>query len=396
MTRYVILRYHEIGLKGKNRPFFVEALVRNVRRATQGLGVRRVWPGYGWVGVELEDAADWDTVHAALFTVFGIAKMSLAHRMPLDVEKMKEAVRPFVLERRFSTFRVSTNRGDKSFPLTSPEVNADIGAFVKDLTGARVDLSNPEMTLHIDIMSREAYFYFDPQPGPGGLPVGTAGRVACLLSGGIDSPVAAYRMMKRGCRITFIHFHSFPLVDGSSRDKALELVDVLDRYQGNSRLYLVSFANVQQNILLAVPPAYRVVLYRRFMLRIAEKIARLEGAEALVTGDSLGQVASQTLQNIGAIEAVVEKLPVFRPLIGMDKTEIIDQAERIKTFSISILPDQDCCTLFVPRHPVTRYTDAEALEWEKALDVEVLVQAAVAKADLRLYEPEAAPTRSRT
>jgi thiamine biosynthesis protein ThiI len=388
MTRYVILRYHEIGLKGKNRPFFVDALVRNVRRAAQGLGVRRVWQGYGWVGAELDDTADWERVRAALFTVFGIVKMSLAHRLPLDIEKMKETVRPFVLERRFSSFRVATTRGDKSFPMTSPEVNAALGAFVKDLTGARVDLTTPDMTLYVDIMSREAYFYFDPQPGPGGLPVGTAGRVACLLSGGIDSPVAAYRMMKRGCRVTFIHFHSFPLVDGSSRDKALELVDILDKYQGRSRLYLVSFAQVQQNILLAVPPAYRVVLYRRFMLRIAEKIARQENAEALVTGESLGQVASQTLQNIGAIEAVVEKLPVFRPLIGMDKTEIIEQAEAIRTFPISILPDQDCCTLFVPRHPVTRYTDAEAAELEKALDVDGLVDAAVGQADLRLYEPE--------
>lgn len=384
MARYVVLRYHEVGLKGKNRPFFLDHLVRNVRRATQRLGVRRVWRGQGMVGVALEEEAEWEAVREALGAVFGVVKMSPAWRVPPDMEKLKEAVGAAVRERPFDSFRVTTSRSDKSFPRTSQEVNVELGAFLQAQTGARVDLTHPETTVYVDILPKEVYYYFDPLPGPGGLPVGTGGRVACLLSGGIDSPIAAYRMLKRGCRAAFIHFHSFPLVDRSSCDKAVELVELLDRYQGGSRLYLVPFAEVQKRILLSVPPPYRVVLYRRFMLRIAERLAQREGAGALVTGESLGQVASQTLANIAAIGAVAS-LPVLRPLIGMDKVEIVQQAMQVGTFPISILPDQDCCTLFVPKHPATRCSAAQAAAMEEALDVEGLVRGAVAGVEVRDY-----------
>jgi len=333
------------------------------------------------IGVALEERADWEAVREALGTVFGVVKMALALRVPPDLERLKEAIGRAVAERRFSSFRITTARSDKSFPLTSQEVNVELGAFVQGRTGARVDLTHPEMTVYVDILPKEAYYYFDPLPGPGGLPVGTGGRVACLLSGGIDSPIAAYRMLKRGCQVTFIHFHSFPLVDASSREKAVELVDLLDRHQGGSRLYLVPFAEVQKRIIVSVPPPSRVVLYRRFMLRIAERLAERERAGALVTGDSLGQVASQTLENIAAIDAVAS-LPIFRPLIGMDKVEIIQQAVGVGTYPISILPDQDCCTLFVPKHPATRLTEAQAAALETPLDVEELVRIAVEEAEL--------------
>lgn len=383
--RYVLLRYHEVGLKGKNRPYFIKHLVRNVQRVTRGLGVQRVWPGHGMIGVALTDEADWDTVRAALGTVYGVVKMSLAHRVPRDLEKIKEAIGEAIQDRSFKSFRITTSRADKQFPISSTEINVQLGSYVQELTGAKVTLKNPEETIYVDIMPREAYYYFDPLPGAGGLPVGTGGQVAALLSGGIDSPIAAQRMMRRGCRVSFVHFHAFPLVDGSSRDKAIELVELLDKYQGRSRLYLVPFAEVQKRIIVNVPPAYRVVLYRRFMVRIAERLAEREKAYALVTGESLGQVASQTLENIAVVDSVASR-PVFRPLIGMDKTEIIAQAEKTGTFPISILPDQDCCTLFVPKHPVTRSTEAEVAPLEAALDVEALVEMAVNAVEVRDFD----------
>ena len=217
-------------------------------------------------------------------------------------------------------------------------------------TGAAVDLRGAEIDLRVDVREREAYVYVESVSGAGGLPVGSSGHVAALLSGGIDSPVAAARMFRRGCTVEFVHFHSFPLVDGSSRDKARDLVRLLDDSQFGSRLHLVPFADAQRQIVAAVNPAYRVVAYRRFMVRVAEEIARRVGALALVTGESIGQVASQTVENVATIDAVAG-MPVLRPLIGMDKQEIINEARHIGSFDISILPDEDCCSLFVPRHP---------------------------------------------
>ena len=280
---------------------------------------------------------------------------------------------------------ISRKLAELNIPLTSQEVNTKLGKFIQEETGTSVSLKNPDLTIYVDILPRTLYFYSDPLPGAGGLPVGTGGEVGTLLSGGIDSPVAAQRMMKRGCRVVFIHFHAFPLVDGSSRDKAIELVEVLNEYQGQSRLYLVPFAEVQKHVIVSAPPAYRVVLYRRFMVRIAEQIALQEKAQALITGESLGQVASQTLENITVVDSVTEK-PIFRPLIGMDKTEIIQQAINIGTYPISILPDQDCCTLFVPKHPVTRSNEAQIKPIEADLDVESLVHLAMNNLEIRDYD----------
>jgi thiamine biosynthesis protein ThiI len=274
---------------------------------------------------------------------------------------------------------VSARRADKRFPLTSPQVEREVGGRIKQARGWKVDLGAPELTIYLELLTDEAFYFFDKERGAGGLPTGTAGRVACLLSGGIDSPVAAHRMMKRGCTVTFIHFHSYPILSRASQEKARELVTLLTKWQHRSRLYLVAFGDIQQQVVLAVPGPMRVVVYRRLMLRIAERIARARHAQALVTGEVVGQVASQTLENLSVIGNVAT-LPVFRPLIGMDKDEITAEAVRIGTYPISIIPDQDCCTLFTPRNPLTRARLADVEAAEQALPVEDLVGRAVREA----------------
>jgi thiamine biosynthesis protein ThiI len=259
-----------------------------------------------------------------------------------------------------------------------------LGDLIRERSGARVDLNHADLDLHVETMTEDAFVYADLFPGSGGLPVGTAGRVVVLMSGGIDSPVATWRMMKRGCRTTLVHFHSFPLVEGRSREKAQELAEILNAYQYDTRLLLVSFAEIQKRIILTVPGPLRVVAYRRFMVRIAEAIARKEGARALVTGESLGQVGSQTLPNIATVDEVAG-MPIFRPLIGFDKQEIIEQAEAINTFKTSILPDEDCCTLFVPKSPSTAVRSEEIVAYENDMDIDEMVAEAAKTAETFEY-----------
>jgi tRNA uracil 4-sulfurtransferase len=273
----------------------------------------------------------------------------------------------------FDSFRIETQRGDKTFPLTSPEINRQLGAAVKEKSGARVDLEKPEFTVTVEILPRDAFFGFNKIAGAGGLPVGASGRVVALISGGFDSPVAAYRMMQRGCRIIFVHFHSVPYQDKTSQEKVRQLIQLLTRHQFTSRLYLVPFGEIQRQIVAAVARPLRVVLYRRMMLRIAEAIARQEKAKALITGESLGQVASQTLDNMAVIQQAA-RLPILRPLVGMDKQEIIDQSRRVGSFEISSIPDQDCCQLFVPKHPATKARFADVEHDEAAFDINELLR----------------------
>jgi thiamine biosynthesis protein ThiI len=252
-----------------------------------------------------------------------------------------------------------------------------------------VNLEHPEVEIVVEVLPDETFVSLDRRPGPGGLPVGTSGTVAALLSGGIDSPVAAWRMLKRGCRVVFVHFHSVPYLPDTSQAKARALVERLTAWQYASTLYLVPFGEIQREVVLAVPGPARVVVYRRLMIRIAEAIARRAGALVLATGESLGQVASQTLENIAAIDAAAT-MPVLRPLIGTDKIEIIEEAKRLGTFEISIEPDADCCTLFVPKHPATRMTEAEALALESRLSIDALVEAGAAGATVETFEFPAA------
>jgi thiamine biosynthesis protein ThiI len=390
----IVVHYQELALKGKNRPWFLGRLVRNLRRALSDLDVRSVRALMGRIEVVLGPDALPADVGERISRVFGVANFSYAGSTPLeygrtDIAADLDAIATAILEdlgdRTCASFRVSARRADKRFPLTSPQVEREVGGRIKQARGWTVNLDDPDLVIHVELLTERAFYFFGKERGAGGLPTGTSGRVVCLLSGGIDSPVAAHRLMKRGCTVTFVHFHSYPILSRASQEKARQLVALLTRWQQRSRLYLVAFGEIQQQVLLAVPGPMRVVAYRRLMMRIAEAIARGRGAQALVTGEVVGQVASQTLENLAVIGSVAT-LPIFRPLIGMDKDEITAEAIRIGAYPISIVPDQDCCTLFTPRNPLTR-ARLEAVEAvERALPIEELVARAVREAEVEDVE----------
>ena len=398
----IVVHYQEIALKGKNRPWFLGRLVRNLRRALSDLDVRTVRALMGRVEVVLGPGAVPSEVSERISRVFGIANFSYANSTPLDyarsddgrsertgptgdLDAIANAILADLGDRTCTSFRVSARRADKRFPMTSPQIEREVGGRIKEARGWTVNLDDPELVIHVELLTNQAFYFFGKERGPGGLPTGTAGRVVCLLSGGIDSPVAAHRMMKRGCTVTFVHFHSYPILSRASQEKVRELVTLLTRWQQRSRVYLVPFGEIQQQVVLAVPGPMRVVVYRRLMMRIAEAIARARGAQALVTGDVVGQVASQTLENLAVVGAV-GTMPIFRPLIGMDKDEITAEAIRLGTFPISIVPDQDCCTLFTPRNPLTRARLDEVEAAEQALPIDDLVARAVREAVIEHFD----------
>ena len=371
----IVVHYQEIALKGKNRPWFIARLARNLRTALSDVGALTVRVLMGRIEIVLEDEARWPAVRDRLAMVFGVANFAVAGSAPLDVDAIARAILDDLGDMTTSTFRVSARRADKRFPLTSPQIEREVGGRIKEARGWTVDLDDPAFVIHVEALTNEAFYFFGKHRGAGGLPSGSSGRVAVLLSGGIDSPVAAWRMMRRGCRAVFIHFHSYPILSRASQDKVRELAALLTQYQYDSRLVLVPFGQIQQRVVLAVPPPLRVVVYRRLMMRIAETIARQHRAQALVTGEVVGQVASQTLENLTSINGVVD-MPVLRPLVGLDKDEIILEAQRLGTYPISIIPDQDCCTLFTPRHPATRARAHEVAAAEEALPIEEIVRQA--------------------
>jgi tRNA uracil 4-sulfurtransferase len=377
----IILHYQEIALKGNNRPWFVSRLARNLRLATKDVGVREVRVLMGRIELILHDGAEWRAIRDRITNVFGVANFAMAGRAPLDVDAISREILKDLGDLNPESFRVSARRADKRFALSSPEIEREVGGRIAEARNWKVNLSKPALTIHVEALTEDAFYYFGKEPGAGGLPAGTSGRVACLLSGGIDSPVAAWRMMRRGCRVLFVHFHSYPILSRASQEKARELVKLLTRFQYDSKLFLVPFGEIQQQVLLTVPPPLRVVIYRRLMMRIAEAIARKNRAQALVSGEVVGQVASQTLENMASIDQVVS-MPTLRPLVGMDKDEITAEAHRLGTFPISIIPDQDCCTLFVPKHPATKAKLRDIDAAESGLDIVDIVNRAVAAAVL--------------
>ena len=368
----LVVHYHEISLKRGNRPLFLRHLRRNLETALADVGPAPVEQLSGRIVIDLEDTPAPEVVRDRVTRVFGVASATVAYRAPSTLDAMKGVLGRLLEGRSFPSFRISARRAFKTYPLTSVELNRALGAYVLDRVPTRVDLEHAAQDIRVEVLPAETFISLDRVEGPGGLPVGASGSVVALLSGGIDSPVAAWRMMKRGCRVVFVHFHSVPYLPATSQDKARALVERLTAWQYASRLYLVPFGEIQREVVLSVPPPLRVVVYRRLMLRIAEALARRHGAPALVTGESLGQVASQTLDNIARIDEAAT-LPVLRPLIGMDKLEITAQAQRLGTFEISIEPDADCCTLFTPRHPSTRAGAAEIAAAEARLDLDRLI-----------------------
>ncbi|HLW69130.1 MAG TPA: tRNA uracil 4-sulfurtransferase ThiI [Candidatus Binataceae bacterium] len=384
--RYLIGRYHEVALKGRNRWRFVDELKRNVVAAFadhQLGGLRGAGPR---LMVRLPASLSDEVAKERAARIFGLQNFSIGHRVPLEISAIERAAlaaaQALIRTSCGSelTFRILARRAEKRFPLDSVAIQRTLGATIVRELGLKVNLGHPDLVVAIEILPEGAYVSGGKLAGAGGLPVGTTGQGAVLLSGGIDSPVAAYRMMRRGMRLNFIHFHSYPLVSSASRDKARDLAAALTSYEAHSTLMLVPFAEIQRSIVARAPRFLRVVLYRRFMLRIAGALGVAMGAQALVTGESLGQVASQTLENMTVIEQAAS-IPVIRPLIGMDKNEIIVEARRLGTFETSILPDEDCCSLFVPSHPATRARLEEVTAAEGMLEIAQMVDDAVARSE---------------
>lgn len=376
MMSSVVLHYGELALKGRNRPWFIGALTRSIRASLRGLNVKRVESLIGRIVVTLEDDSEWPEVRARLSCLPGIGNFALARHMPMDLDAVTAAIVEGLADRTAASFRVRARRADKRFPIPTPDIERHIGRHVQEAKGWPVNLSNPDLSIYVEFLTSDAYYFIDRERGIGGLPIGTGGRVMTLLSGGIDSPVAAWRLIKRGCRTDFVHFHSYPILARTSQEKVRELVRTLTRSQLRSRLFLVPFGPIQQQIVVSVPPALRVVIYRRMMLRIAEALATTTGAQALVTGDAVGQVASQTIENLAVVGSVAT-MTLLRPLVGMDKDEITADAQRIGTYGISIVPDEDCCTLFTPRFPATRATLGQVEAAERQIDVAALVASAL-------------------
>jgi tRNA uracil 4-sulfurtransferase len=381
----VVVHYKELALKGRNRPWFIQLLVRNLRWAVADFDITAVRSIFGRIEIEFGQDVAWPDLSDRVRRVFGIANFSRAARGPLDLEALAGKILGDLGDRAPASFRVSVRRADKRFPLTSPQIEREVGGLIKQARGWLVNLDEPAFTIHIEMLPEYAFYFFGKERGAGGLPTGTGGRLACLLSGGIDSPVAAFRMMRRGCSVLLIHFHSYPILSRASQEKVREIAALLTRYQHRSRLMLVPFGELQQQVVLAVPPELRVVIYRRLMLRIAEKLARKWHARALVTGEVVGQVASQTLENMTNIAAATS-LEILRPLVGMDKDEITAEAAAIGTLPISNIPDQDCCQLFTPRFPATRVTRDQVARAESALPIDEMVRAAIGASSVEDFE----------
>jgi thiamine biosynthesis protein ThiI len=378
MTRCFVCHYHEISLKKANRSFFEKLLVQNIRTALKDVPYRVVRRMPGRILVELLEDSPLADIATRLQKVFGLVSASPAWEIKQDLEAIAETAWPLMQNRQYQTFCVRTRRSNKNFPLNSQQVNEELGRFLVQKSGKRVRLEDPDLTCHVELTEKIALLYFDKFQGVGGLPVGSSGKVVVLLSGGIDSPVAAYKIMKRGCRAIFVHFHSFPHTTMEAQEKVRQLIGILNQYQLGSDLYLVPFAEAQRQVVAFTPPETRVILYRRLMVRLAERIARKKGALALVTGDSIGQVASQTLENLHTVGSVAQ-LPLLRPLIGDDKEEIITEARRLGTFDISTIADVDCCSLFVPKHPETRGNPTAISKIEEQLDVEAIMEDALSR-----------------
>lgn len=437
MVNRILIHYHEIALKGGNRFLFENQLKANIQKALKELAPNlpkgfdfKVVNARGRILVELlniktsddqkinnigsSDVKSLDSwtsevqllIKNKLQKIFGIANFSFCYggiflRLSDDqkininnkssdnlkfkkekiIEEIKNHAWNFIKNKKFSSFKIYAKRAEKSFPFDSQQINEIVGAFIQQKSNAKVDLSNPELTCFIEISGKDFFIYDEKIPGAGGLPVGASGKIISLISSGIDSPVASWFLMKRGARITFVHFHSYPQTSLASKENVENIVKILNEWQYESKIYFVPFLEIQKKILLESSENLRVVLYRRQMIKIANIIAGKENALGLITGDSLGQVASQTLENLNTVSAA-SNLPIYRPLIGMDKEEIINIAKKIGTYEISTKPYEDCCNLFTPAHPATKSSPEEAEKIEKKIKLNKLITKATKEATI--------------
>ncbi len=391
MENIIIIRYAEIFLKGLNRPYFEKALVKNTSTALFDFPGAEVKREESRMYIENVSDKDLSRVLERLQFVYGIHSYSPALRLEQDAGLAAKALAGLVkaekdrLGRETASFRVEAKRADKRFPMKSLDIARETGGVILDnVAGLKVDLEHPDITAYIEIRDK-AYCYTRVVKGPGGMPVGCNGKAMLLISGGIDSPVAGLMTAKRGVSLSAVHFESFPYTSDKALDKVKDLVRIMTRYTGAVKLHVIRFTDIQMKLYQDCPPDYLTVLMRRFMMRIAERLARKDGCLALVTGESVGQVASQTLENLNATNSVAT-MPVLRPLIGMDKIEITEKADYYGTFKTSILPYEDCCTVFVPKHPITRPNPGDVEKAEAGLDVEAMVEAAINQDSVILIE----------
>ena len=386
MKEIVLLKCGEMVLKGLNRGSFEDTMIKNARRRLEDLGKFHIWKSQSTIYVEpLSEDVEMDRVIARLQTVFGAAALCPALVVPKDWEAICAAAPEYLREDLLAarTFKVGAKRSDKSFPMKSPEICRELGGLLLSrFHHLRVDVENPEVTVTVEIREKDAYIHKNQIPGAGGIPVGTGGKAALLLSGGIDSPVAGYMMAKRGLELIAVHFASPPYTSDRARQKVITLGEKLLPYTGRIRLFIVPFTEIQEQLKDRGPEEYFTLLMRRAMMRVAERIALREGCGGLITGESVGQVASQTLQAIGVTDCVTS-LPVLRPAVGLDKSEIVAIARKIGTFETSILPYEDCCTVFTPRHPKTRPRAEEVARVEQGVGLDpALLDRAAEEAEL--------------
>ena len=384
----LVAHYHEVGLKGRNRDFFEQQLAGNLKRALRGTGYSKVRRGFGRIVVDFDEGAPVTEAAERAARVFGVAYIGCGKRVRPDLDEIERVGVELLRSEPFDSFAVRARRTYSSFEMSSQKINVEIGRRFQEATGAAVNLSEPDATIWIDLFGNAGLVYRKRSVGPGGLPAGVSGKMLALLSGGIDSPVAAWRMGRRGAEVEMVHFHGRPFTDPSSIRQAAELAEALTRYQLQTVLHLVPLGNIQREVVTNAPSSLRVILYRRMMMRIAAQLAKQRDAKALITGDSLGQVASQTIENITTVDAALgdEHLEVLRPLVGMDKQEIVDLAKHIGTYEISTRKHQDCCVLFEPRSPATRAQPSQAEKAEQNLDVDALIGKALAEIETRVLE----------
>jgi thiamine biosynthesis protein ThiI len=381
---HIVVHYAEIGLKGGNRPFFEKKLMDNIRISLKGTGCGRVYRLYGRIGIELNKRSEAGKIRERLQKIPGISHFSFATSVERKIEKIRLALDTVAKEKKITTFAVAASRSDKAFSHTSKQLNEILGDYLRKKYRWKVDLSEPDATFFVEVTEKNAFIYTEKIKGLGGLPVTSSGKLVSLISGGIDSPVAALEMMKRGCSIVFVHFHNWTKQQKIVKDKVERLVKALSEYQPESRLYMVPFEGLQKKIILKVPSEYRMIIYRRVMFEMANEIAKMEGALGFVTGDSVGQVASQTLENLNVIYQKAA-FPVFAPLIGTDKNEIINRANVIGTYELSILPYSDCCSFLVAKHPVTRSRPEDVDEIDVRMDISKEIKSALKKAKVKEF-----------
>lgn len=386
MKKIILVRYGEIILKGLNRPVFEDKLMANIKKSLYGFGKIDVKRSQARIFIEpLDDDFDFNEAVKKLVKVFGIVSVSIVQKIKTDFEEIKKVALELVKNRVAGLpnatdgsicFKVEAKRGYKQFPMQSPEICAELGGILLDnIPELRVDVHNPDFILYVEVRE-SSYVYCDIIPSNGGLPIGTNGKAVLLLSGGIDSPVAGWMMAKRGMELEAVHFYSYPYTSERAKDKVIDLAKIMARYCYRIKLHIVPFTELQLEINDKCPEELLTIIMRRVMMKIAERIAVRNGALALITGESLGQVASQTLHALAVTNEVV-KMPVFRPLIGMDKNEVIDIARKIETFETSILPYEDCCTVFVAKHPKTRPVLSEVIKSEELLQIEEMLEKAI-------------------